>query len=155
MGNAADSIAIGAPLAEVWDFYFESRTWSSWVDGWGGVDDSQGYPEAGGTLRWHSTPAGRGEVTERVLEHEPRSLHVIEFSDPESTGTMTTRFEILTEGDDGEAGGTRVTQELGYRARSRGPLGPLTDILFVRSQMQRSLARSLDRLRHEIEEDAA
>ena len=109
----------------------------------------------GGTLRWHSTAAGRGEVTERVVEHEPRRLHSVEFSDPESSGTMTTRFEIVTEGDDeaeGVAGGTRVTQEMEYKARSRGPLGPLTDILFVRSQVQRSLARSLDRLRHEIEE---
>ena len=155
MGNAADSVVIGAPLAEVWDFYFEPRTWPSWVDGFGGVDDSQGYPEAEGTLRWHSTPAGRGEVTERVLEHEPRNLHAVEFSDPESSGTMTTRFEIVTAGDEGETGGTRVTQEMEYRARSRGPLGPLTDILFVRSQVQRSLARSLERLRHEIEEDAA
>ena len=152
MGKAAESVVIGASLAEVWDFYFDPGAWPAWVDGFGGVDESAGYPEHGGTLRWHSTPAGRGDVTERVLEHETRRLHRVEFSDPESSGTMTTRFEIVAGGDEGEAGGTRVTQEMEYRARSRGPLGPLTDILFVRSQVQRSLARSLERLRHEIEE---
>jgi uncharacterized protein YndB with AHSA1/START domain len=155
VGKAAESVVIPASVAEVWDFYFEPRTWPAWVDGFGGVDESDDYPAAGGTLRWHSTAAGRGEVTEHVLEHEPRRLHSVEFSDPESAGTMTTRFEIVTEGDEddeGGAGGTRVTQEMEYKARSRGPLGPLTDILFVRSQVQRSLARSLDRLRHEVEE---
>ena len=152
MGRAAESVVVGASVAEVWDFYFEPRTWAAWVDGFGGVDDDEGYPEAGGTLRWHSTPAGRGEVTERVLEHEPRRLHAVEFSDPESTGTLTTTFELVGDVEGKTGGGTRVTQEMDYRAHGRGPLGPLTDILFVRSQVQRSLARSLERLRHEIEE---
>jgi uncharacterized protein YndB with AHSA1/START domain len=157
VGKAAESVVIPASVAEVWDFYFEPRTWPAWVDGFGGVDESDDYPAAGGTLRWHSTAAGRGEVTERVVEHEPRRLHSVEFSDPESSGTMTTRFEIVTGDDEGEggAGGTRVTQEMEYKPRSRGPLGPLTDILFVRSQVQRSLARSLERLRREVEESAA
>jgi uncharacterized protein YndB with AHSA1/START domain len=157
VGKAAESVVIPASVAEVWDFYFEPRTWPAWVDGFGGVDESDDYPAAGGTLRWHSTAAGRGEVTERVVEHEPRRLHSVEFSDPESSGTMTTRFEIVTGDNEGEggAGGTRVTQEMEYKPRSRGPLGPLTDILFVRSQVQRSLARSLERLRREVEESAA
>jgi Polyketide cyclase / dehydrase and lipid transport len=155
VGRAAESVVIPAPLAEVWGFYFEPKTWAAWVDGFGGVDESEGYPENGGTLRWHSTPAGRGEVTERVIEHEPRRLHKVDFSDPESTGTMTTTFEILTQVDEeagAGAGGTRVTQEMDYRTNSRGPLAALTDVLFVRSQVQRSLERSLERLRHEIEE---
>jgi uncharacterized protein YndB with AHSA1/START domain len=157
VGKAAESVVIPASVAEVWDFYFEPRTWPAWVDGFGGVDESDDYPAAGGTLRWHSTAAGRGEVTERVVEHEPRRLHSVEFSDPESSGTMTTRFEIVTGDNEGEggAGGTRVTQEMEYKPRSRGPLGPLTDILFVRSQVQRSLARSLERMRREVEEAAA
>jgi uncharacterized protein YndB with AHSA1/START domain len=157
VGRAAESVVIPASVAEVWDFYFEPRTWPAWVDGFGGVDKSHDYPAAGGTLRWHSTAAGRGEVAERVVEHEPRRLHSVEFSDPESSGTMTTRFEIVTGDNEGEggAGGTRVTQEVEYKPRRRGPLGPLTDILFVRSQVQRSLARSLERLRREVEESAA
>jgi len=154
MGKATESTVIAASLAEVWDNYFDPGTWAAWVDGFGGVDASDGYPEAGGTLRWHSTPAGRGEVSERVLEHEPRRLHRVEFSDPESTGTMTTSFEIAVAGGDGGAGETRVTQEMSYKPRRAGPLGPLTDVLFVRSQVQRSLARSLERLRREVEDAA-
>jgi Polyketide cyclase / dehydrase and lipid transport len=155
MGKATESTVISASLAEVWDYYFAPGTWAAWVDGFGGVDASEGYPEAGGTLRWHSTPAGRGEVTERVVEHEPRRLHRVEFSDPESTGTMATTFEIAAQaGEGGGAGATRVTQEMSYRPRRSGPLGPLTDILFVRSQVQRSLARSLERLRREVEDAA-
>jgi uncharacterized protein YndB with AHSA1/START domain len=151
VGSAAESILIAASAAEVWDFYFEPRTWPSWVDGFARVEAADGYPEAGGTLRWHSTPAGRGPVTERVLEHEPRRLHRIEFSDETSEGELTTRFEIEP-ASEGDPPLTRVTQESDYRLRRRSPFSPLTDFLFVRGQVQRSLARSLERLRHEIEE---
>jgi uncharacterized protein YndB with AHSA1/START domain len=151
VGSSAESILIPAPAAEVWDFYFEPRTWPSWVDGFAQVEAADGYPEAGGTLRWRSVPAGRGVVTERVLDHEPRRLHRVAFSDETSEGELTTRFAIEpTEPD--ESALTRVSQEVEYRLRRRTPFSPLTDFLFVRSQVQRSLARSLERLRHEIED---
>ncbi len=89
-----------------------------------------------------------GDVTERVLEHEPRRIHRVEFRDPEAEGELETRFAI-------EGGGTLVSQELDYRLRSGGPLAQLTDRLFIRSQMRGSLARSLDRLKLEVEELAA
>ena len=87
-----------------------------------------GYPEAGGTLRWSSTPAGRGTVTERVVEHESRRLHRVEYEDPETTGQLSVTFAI-------EGEGTMVTQELDYRLRDRGvfaqgdrpPVHPLAD----------------------------
>jgi hypothetical protein len=148
MGKVAASVGIDASLAEAWEHYFDPRGWPAWVDGFGAVGSADGYPERGGTLTWRSRPAGRGEVTERVLDHEPRRLHRIAFSDPESEGTLTVRFEIGT----GE--GTRVTQELEYRLRGGGPIAPLTDALFVRSQMRRSLERSLTRFKLEAEERA-
>ena len=150
MGKTAASVLIAASAAEVWDAYFNPDTWGAWVDGFGSVVSSEGYPQAGGTLRWRSTPAGRGEVTERVLEHAPRTRHRIEFADDASEGELTTRFEI--EGGDGDGAGTRVTQELDYSLRNRGRLGGLTDLVFVRPQIQRSMARSLERLRHEVSE---
>ena len=55
-----------------------------------------------------------------------------------------TRFEIA--GD-----GTRVTQELDYRLRKRGPFAWLTDRLFIRSQVRGSVARTLARLKLEVE----
>ena len=151
MGSTAESIVIAGSAAEVCDVYFEPATWPAWVDGFGQVESAEGYPEEGGTLRWRSNPAGRGLVTEHVLEHVPRRLHRVAFSDDSSEGELTTRFEIEPGGSEG-APLTRVTQEEDYRLRRRSLFGPLTDVLFVRPQVQRSLARSLEHLRYEVEE---
>jgi uncharacterized membrane protein len=149
MGESGASIVVEASLTEVWDFYFEPATWPAWVDGFARVGASHGYPATGGTLSWSSVPAGRGEVTERVLEHQPTTLHRIDYSDPESEGEQTTRFEI-------EPGSehriqTRVTLEVSYRLRSGGAFAAIVDRLFVRSQVRRSLERTLARLKLEIE----
>lgn len=135
-------------MAEVWDQYFDVRGWGDWVDGFQSVSEADGYPEAGGTLRWRSIPAGRGEVTERVLEHEHRRRHLTEFSDPEMEGRLEIRFEIA--GD-----GTRVTQELNYNVRARGPIARLASILFVKAQVRASMQRSLQAFGRATEEAAA
>lgn len=138
---------MGASLAETWDFYFEPRGWTAWVDGFAGIESSAGYPEEGSTLVWRSNPAGRGTVSERVLEHRPRRLHRIEFSDPESAGTQLTRFEV-------EGEGTRVTIRLEYALASGGVFAAVTDRLFVGGQVRKSLQRTLLRFKHEAEEAA-
>jgi len=148
VSTVSESVLVDASLAEVWDYYFDPRGWPAWVDGFGRMEASDGYPEAGGSLRWSSIPAGRGEVTEHVLEHEPRRLHRAAFRDPSSVGELRTSFVI-------EGEGTRVGQELEYRLRKRGPFAWLTDRLFIRSQMRGSLRRSLARLKLEAEERAA
>ncbi len=144
MSKVSESVVVVASLAEVWDYYFEPRGWPAWVDGFGRTETSAGYPQAGGSLRWRSIPAGRGEVTEHVLEHEPRRLHRVAFRDPESAGELRTTFEIAGQG-------TAVTLELEYRLRKRGPFAWLTDRLFIRSQVRGSLARTLARLKLEVE----
>jgi len=147
MGKVAEQVVIDAPLAEVWDFYFQAETWPTWVDQFARVGHAEGYPDVGGTLVWESVRAGRGEVTEKVLVHEPRTRHRISFRDPESEGELEVRFSI----EPGEGtGGTKVEQELEYAITSGGALSGLTDVLFVRSQMRRSLQRSLGRLRLEV-----
>ena len=150
MGSAAESIVIAASAAEVWDVYFEPATWPAWVDGFGHVESSDGYPEPGGTLRWRSTPAGRGVVTERVIEHVPRRLHRVAFSDDSSAGELTTRLDIEPSSSDAEPL-TVLAQEEDYRLHTRSPLAIVTDALFVRPQIARSLARSLEGLRGEVE----
>ena len=145
MSTASASVEIAASLAEVWDYYFEPRGWAAWVDGFDRVVTSDGYPEVGGSLRWRSIPAGRGEVTEHVLEHEPRRLHRVAFRDPTTAGELRTSFSIAGER-------SRVVQELHYRRARRGPLAGLTDRLFIRSQVRGSLERSLARLKLEVEE---
>lgn len=148
MSNVSESVVVNASLAEAWDYYFEPEGWPAWVDGFARTEASDGYPQAGGSLRWRSIPAGRGEVTEHVLEHEPRRLHRVAFRDSVSAGELRTTFEI-------EGQGTAVTQELDYRLRRRGPFVWLTDRLFIRSQLRGSIARSLARLKLEVEELAA
>jgi hypothetical protein len=146
MSVLSESVVVDASLAEVWSYYFDPRGWPAWVDGFGRVLASDGYPEAGGSLRWTSTRAGRGEVTEHVLEHESRRSHRVAFRDPSSAGELRTIFAI-------EGGGTLVTQELTYRLRKRGPLTWLTDRLFIRSQIRGSMRRSLERLRLEVPQE--
>jgi uncharacterized membrane protein len=149
MSKVSDQVRVKASLAETWDHYFEPRGWPAWVDQFASVAATgDGYPETGGTLRWRSVPAGRGEVTEQVVEHEPRRLHRVEWEDPQSSGELLTTFRIKGES-------TEVRQELEYSLKSGGLFAWVTDRLFVRSQMRRSLERSLSRLRHEVEELAA
>jgi hypothetical protein len=139
------SILIEASLAETWAHYFDPRGWTAWVDGFHAVEAAEGYPEEGATLRWRSVAAGRGRVTERVLEHEPRRRHRIAFSDPQSEGELLA--EMVIEGD-----GTRVIQTMEYRLVGAGPFAWFSDRLFVRSQVRGSLERTLLRLKHEVEE---
>lgn len=145
MAQLSESILVEASLAEVWGHYFEPTGWPAWVDGFHAVESADAYPRQGGTLVWRSTAAGRGTVTERVLAHEPRKLHRIAFTDPESSGELTTRFAV-----EGEA--TRVTLELTYALGGGGPFTWLTERLFVRGQMDKSLQRTLLRFRLEVEE---
>jgi hypothetical protein len=146
MATVEASVDVPAALADVWDLYFDADRWPSWVDQFGRVAASDGYPDEGGELVWNSTGAGRGRVRERVVAHELRHLHRIEYSDPESSGTLETAFEMLPAG---EGRMTRVSQRLVYSLAGGGPLAGLTDFLFIRSQMRRSLERSLAALRAE------
>ena len=145
MGEAKAETMIDADLKEVWDVYFDDARWASWVDGFARVESSDGYPERGGTLNWQSTPAGRGLVTEKVIDHEPRTVHRVSFDDPESEGELEATFEI--QGDR-----VRVAQTMSYKIKHPGFFGPATDIFFVRRQVVGSLERSLARLKHETEE---
>ena len=149
MGKVSEELLIPAPLADAWDLYFERRTWPSWVDQLRTVESvEEGYPEVGGKLVWRSGPAGRGRVTETVLEHEPRRVHRIHFEDDSSEGEQTTTFSM-------EGTGTIVKLDLVYGLLQAGPLGPITDRLFIRSQMRRMLQRSLIGLKAEGGESSA
>jgi hypothetical protein len=144
MSRVTESLLVDASLKEVWDLYFDPARWRSWVDGFAAVERSDGYPEVDGTLIWRSNPAGRGTVTERVVEHAPRTRHRIEWSDPESSGELLSEFGV--EGDS-----VRVRLTLDYRLARGGPFAWLTERLFVRGQVRRSVQRSLLRFKREAE----
>jgi hypothetical protein len=145
MATVADSIRIAALPAAVWAVYFEPSTWPAWVDQFAAVVSSSGYPEVGGDLVWRSGAAGRGEVSERVIEHQPQRLHRVEFSDPSAQGELATTFAAAD-------GGTAVAIELTYELRAQGLFAKISDALFIRSQMRASLGRSLHGLKLEAEE---
>jgi hypothetical protein len=148
VAKLTESLLVTASLKEVWDFYFEPRSWVAWVDGFQEVESFDGdYPHEGGTLVWRSTPAGRGRVEETVLEHSPRTRHRIHFSDPESEGELLSEFGI-----EGEA--TRVRLTLTYRLPGNRVFAAITDRLFVRGQVRNALQRTLLRLKREAEESA-
>ncbi len=144
MATVGAEMEIAAEPAAVWDLYFDAGRWREWVDQLASVVSSDGYPQVGGTLVWRSGRAGRGEVTERVAEHEPRHRHAVAFSDPEAEGELVTTFQPT-------AGGTLIRQELTYALRARGLFARAADLFFVRSQMAASLTRSLTALRAELE----
>src|SRR5262245_39447106 len=145
MATVAAEVEVAAHPAAVWDLYFDPERWPDWVDQFASVVSSDGYPEVGGTLLWRSGRAGRGEVTERVVEHQPRVRHRIEFSDPEAEGELLTVFEPTNEG-------TRLHQEFTCSLRDAGFFARAADVFFVRSQMRASLTRSLAGLQAELEE---
>jgi uncharacterized protein YndB with AHSA1/START domain len=147
MSEVGGEVEIEAPLAEVWELYFDPNRWSAWVDGFARVAASDGSPEVGGTLVWESTSAGRCRVSERVLAHDPRRLHRVSYSDPGSAGELETRFEMVPAG--AEERRTRITQTQRYALHDGGPLAALTDRFFIRAQMRDSLRRTLAGLRAE------
>jgi Polyketide cyclase / dehydrase and lipid transport len=143
MATVSSSASIAAPRAEVWRLYFDETSWPAWVDQFAAVVSAVGYPEVGGELVWRSGRAGRGEVREKVLEHVPESRHAIKFTDPSVEGRLVSRFEE-------EGAATKVSLELTYELISGGLFAAVSDLLFVRSQMRESLARSLAGLRLEL-----
>ncbi|MDQ3572141.1 MAG: SRPBCC family protein [Actinomycetota bacterium] len=148
MATIEASQHVPAPLAEAWDHFFYEPGWPAWVDGFASVIANAGYPQAGGTLRWRSTPAGRGIVDERVVEHEHRRRHLVSFADPTMEGELETRFAI--EGD-----GTRIIQTFTYRVLAGGPVARIGAALFVKGQVRDSLARSLAGFRDFVEDWSA
>jgi uncharacterized protein YndB with AHSA1/START domain len=148
LATVAAEVEVPATPLAVWDLYFDPALWPAWVDQFGAVVASEGYPDAGGTLRWRSGRAGRGEVTERVLEHDSPSRHRVSFEDPQAVGELAVSF-------DASEGGTRLRQELDYELRERGAFAKVSDLFFVRSQMRLSLQRSLVAFAAEVSERAA
>lgn len=144
MSEVSAETTVEADLKEVWDAFFDACRWPMWVDGFDSVVADAGYPEAGTNLRWRSIPAGRGEVSERVLAHEPRRLHKVAFSDPESSGELTTTFEI-------EGNHVAVKREMTYEITGGGIFNSVADFFFVRRQVTAALARELSGLKHETE----
>jgi len=57
-----------------------------------------GWPTAGARSVWDSTPAGRGRVSERVIDQRPGEGQTLAVEDPRVHGTQEVRFAPVEDG---------------------------------------------------------
>jgi uncharacterized membrane protein len=139
MRTARVTIEVAAPPHRVEQAWYETGRWPDWVDGLEeviAIDDP--WPATGGRLTWRSGPAGRGTVTEQVLDQVPGAGQTVAVTDDQLTGEQT----VLFTADEDE---TRVELELTYALRRRNPLTALINALFIRRAMADALGRTLER----------
>jgi hypothetical protein len=119
-----------APVPLAARLWTDVSRWPTFVDGFGHVlEIDESWPEPGSKVVWQSGPAGRGRVTERILERDEEHV-VTEVVDEQMHGRQAVFFEP-----------GRVTMDLDYELAKPGPFSRITDVLFIR----RSLAMALDR----------
>jgi hypothetical protein len=129
------------------ELWTDPRRWASFVEGFARVRDvAPDWPSEGAKLVWESIPAGRGRVTERVVESGEGGF-ATEVFDDSLHGTQRADFRP-------EADGTRVVVELDYELTKYGPLRAVADLVFIRRALRDSLRRTLDRFAVEAEDEA-
>jgi Polyketide cyclase / dehydrase and lipid transport len=122
--------------------------WATFVEGFGRtLERSPDWPAAGSRVVWESTPAGRGRVTEKVLEGEGPDRFVTMVFEERLNGTQT--FRVV----ESEAG-SRAELSLEYQLTKYGPLSAVADAIFIRRAIRDSLRRTLYRFSVEAEEEA-
>jgi Polyketide cyclase / dehydrase and lipid transport len=137
-----------ASPAQADELWCDVRRWPGFIDGFARTAQLDGsWPAAGARLVWESTPAGRGQVLERVREHAEGEHLVTEVEDPRLRGVQTVAFERLQDG-------VGVTLALEYELTQGGPLRGLTDLLFIRRAIRESLRRTVDRFATELGAEA-
>jgi hypothetical protein len=122
--------------------------WPSFVEGFARpVDRSPEWPHAGARLVWESSPAGRGHVTEKVVEAEGPDRFVTQVFEERLHGVQT--FRVVE-----SEGGSRAELALEYELTKYGPLSAVADVIFIRRAIRDSLRRTLSRFAVEAEEEA-
>lgn len=157
MGSATHAVTVPLPPVEAMEIWTDLERWPAFIDGFARtVEVDARWPEEGAELVWESTRSGRGRVVERVVTYEapPPAPEVALQSHP---GRIETR--VSEEAMSGEQtvtfapvpDGARVEIALDYALARAGPLGGLTDVLFIRRALRDSLRRTLGRFASEAE----
>ena len=142
MGRASASIEVPGLASEAEALWYDPVRWAAWIDGFGHVVELSGDWPAAGTLRWDSTPEGRGRVLETVTAYEPRGGQSLAVEDSRLRGTQRVEFEPRH-----QAVHVRLTLE--YEIKDRNPLTPVVDLLFVRRAWNDALRRTVTRFSNE------
>ena len=150
--RAARNVVLPPDRAEA--LWLDVSRWPTFVEGFTHVlsrDDS--WPAEGTRLVWESLPDGRGRVTEKVTARADRYL-ATRLNENSLTGIQSVTFH---EADDG---GSVVELCLEYDLNPttiwrQGPLGAVTNLLFIRRAMTDSLIRTLRRFATEAAEEQA
>jgi hypothetical protein len=142
MGRARASIEVPGLASDAEALWYDPVRWAAWIDGFGHVVElSDGWP-AEGTLKWDSTPEGRGRVLEIVTAYEPRGGQTLTVEDARLLGTQRVEFKPRPDA-------VEVSLTLDYELKERHPLTWLLDLLFVRREISASLRRTLARFARE------
>ena len=125
--------------------WYDTGRWVAWVDGLDAIVSVDGeWPRVGATVVWQSGPAGRGRVTERVVEYEPLDGQTVEVQDDALTGRQSIRFTP-------DEHAVEITLRLEYRVTKRSIVTPIVDLLFIRNAVRASLRATLSRFGLELE----
>ena len=122
--------------------------WPTFVEGFARViERDPEWPAEDSRLVWESIPAGRGRVTEKVIEPAASDRFTTLVFCDRLAGRQS--FRVAESG-----GGSRVELSLEYTLTKYGPLGVLADVLFIRRALRDSLRRSVYRFSVEAEDEA-
>ena len=121
--------------------------WPSFVEGFAHLlENDSRWPAPEARVLWESVPAGRGRVTEKVVESTGDRIATMVFEE-RLAGRQT--FRVAP-----RESGAAVELSLEYTLTKYGPLGPVADALFIRRAIGDSLRRTLFRFAVEAEEEA-
>jgi hypothetical protein len=122
--------------------------WPSFVEGFARtLELDPAWPAEGSRVIWESIPAGRGQVTEKVVEPPSGERFATLVFEDRMAGRQVLRTAEVT-------GGARVELSLEYTLTRYGPFGALADLLFIRRALRDSLRRTMARFQVEAEDEA-
>jgi hypothetical protein len=137
MPQVSATVELPGRISDAERLWYDLDRWPEWVDGLAEIIDIQGeWPKRGSTVVWQSTPAGRGRVTEEVIEYELRSGQVSQVQDDSVSGRQSVTFTPREQG-------LELRLALDYQFKRRSLVTPLVDLLFIRRLMGASLGRTL------------
>jgi hypothetical protein len=150
--QAARRVVLDPDEAEA--LWIDVARWPTFIEGFAhAIEKDEIWPAEGSKLVWESSPGGRGRVNERVMSRGAGHL-TTRLVEDSLHGTQTVTFRPA------DGGGSTVELALEYTLNPttvwrQGPLGKVTDVLFIRRALTDSLVRTLRRFATEAEEEKA